>query len=150
MTNDESRGKRIFANKLHREMFFLVFLAALVPMIITALSVYFLIFNITAEEVGFPEAIVYTLFPAAQKVITVLLTATPITIVAILILAYQMTHKIVGPFDRIVREIDECLDGKREGPISLRKKDKFWPLVKRINRLLTLTKGARSKNSQGS
>lgn len=136
----KNRRKNFFANKLHRNIFLLVFLAALLPAIIVAVSLYFLIFGITANEFGIPEAIAYNIIPAAQKVAFILLFAAPISILIVLIFAYKMTHAIVGPFDRIVNELDQCLEGKKQGYLTLRKKDKFWPLISRINKLMDKSK----------
>jgi len=58
------------------------------------------------------------------------------------VFAYQLTHRIVGPFERIIRELDECLNEKRKGPLKLRKNDALWPMVEKINSLLEkLNKG---------
>ena len=134
--NKSNKRKRFFANVLHRNLFLLVTLAALLPTALTVVFLYHLIFGITAEEFAIPEAIAYTLIPAANRVITVLWTTMPIFILIILILAYKVTHKIVGPYDRIVRELSEFVEGKRKGPIVVRKGDKFHPLVEKINKLL--------------
>ncbi len=131
-----NRRKRFFANKLHRNLFLLVFLAALVPTIIVTFSLYYLIFNVTASQMFFPEAIVYNIIPAAKKVLSILAIALPIFILIILTLAYKTTHAIIGPFDRILRELDKYIEGTRKGYIKLRKKDKLFPLVEKINKLL--------------
>ena len=131
-----NKRKRIFANTLHRNLFLLVFLAALVPTIIITFFLYYLIFNVTASQMFFPEAIAYNIIPAAKKVISILAIVLPIFILIILTLAYKTTHTIIGPFDRILRELDKCIEGTKKGPIKLRKKDKFFPLIERINKLL--------------
>ena len=48
--NKNNKRKRAFANKLHKEIFWLVFIAALVPAAIVIVLLYYLIFNITAEQ----------------------------------------------------------------------------------------------------
>lgn len=121
---------------MHKQLFFLVFFAAVVPAIITAVALFFLIFNVTAEQFGIPEAIVYNLFPAAKKVLFILCIAMPLAIILILFWAHKITHQIVGPFDRILREMDECIVGKKHGPIIVRQRDKMRPLVDRINQLI--------------
>lgn len=131
-----NRRKSFFANTIHRKLFVLVSLAALVPTIIVSVSLYYLIFNITAEQMGIPEAIAYNIIPAARRVINILLIAAPLTMLAILIIAYKVTHKIIGPLDRINRELNEALVGQKIGPIIIRKTDKLWPLVDKINKLL--------------
>ena len=135
-----NRRKRLFANGIHLEIFLLISFASLVPMLITGVSLFYLIFNVTAQQVGFPEAIAATIFPAARKVLMIVCVITPIVIIGILIFAHKATHRIVGPYDRILRELGECLAGTRQGPIVLRKKDKFQPLVDKINLLLERVK----------
>ena len=97
---------------------------------------YYLIFQITAEEVAIPEVITYTLIPAARKVILILLVATPAMILVLMAIAHRLTHSLLGPFDRIVRELDDRLENNKKEPIILRKGDKFIPLIERINKLL--------------
>jgi len=140
MDTSKNRRQNFFANKMHRDIFMLVFLAALLPAIIVTICLYFLIFNITASQFAIPEAIAYNIIPAARKVTLILMFTTPASIILIIIFAFKITHKIVGPFDRIVRELDETLEGKRQGPITIRKDDRFWPLVSGINRLLNKPK----------
>lgn len=142
MNKGKNRRRQFFANKMHRNLLLLIFLASLLPAIIVAIGLYYLIFSITASEFGIPEIIAYNIIPAAKKVTKILLAIAPISILLILIFAYKITHKIIGPFDRIVRELDESMEGKREGPIILRKNDKFLPLVERINKLLDKIKSS--------
>lgn len=136
MTQTKNKRKIGVANKLHRNILLLVFFASLFPALIVAVCLYYLIFNITAQQIGFPEGIAYNIIPAAKTVISILSVAAPFSILAILILAFNITHRIVGPFDRILRELDESMEGKRRGSIVLRPNDKFQPLVDRINKLL--------------
>jgi ABC-type multidrug transport system fused ATPase/permease subunit len=128
--------KQIFANNMQRDIFWLVFLASLVPALIATICLYFLIFNVTANQCSIPETIAYNIIPAAQKVTVILLFAIPISVIVILIFARKMTHKIVGPFNRVVRELEETVEGKRKSHIAIRKDDKFWPLVCLINKLI--------------
>lgn len=127
---------RTFANRLHREIFLLVLIATLVPCFIITIALYYLIFNIIASQLAIPEAIAYNIIPAARKVSLILSLAAPISVFIILVLAYRITHRIIGPFDRIVRELDECAKGKKLDHIVIRKGDKFKPLVDGINKLI--------------
>ncbi|HOW36455.1 MAG TPA: hypothetical protein PL155_08600 [Candidatus Omnitrophota bacterium] len=136
MNKKNRRGGKAFANTLHREIFFLISLTAVVPAAVTAFALFYLIFSITAEQMGIPEAIGYNLIPAAQRTVGVLLVAVPICVAVLLFIAHRITHRIVGPFDRIVRELSEIAQGTRKGHIFLRKGDKFQPLVDKINNLI--------------
>ena len=136
MSNKNERRKKSFANKMHRDVFLLIFLASLLPALIVAICLYYLIFSVTASQFAIPEAIAYNIIPAAKRVTLILLIAAPVSILIILILVYKITHAIIGPFDRIVSELDEYLKGEKKGRILIRRADKFWPLVYRINKLL--------------
>ena len=136
MRKQSNRRRKFFANKMHREIFFLVFWACLLPTIITAVFLFYLIFYITSEQIGIPEAIAYNILPSAQRVTSILLIILPIVIAIILFLSFRLTHRLVGPFDRIVRELDEFIQGKRSARIHIRENDKFRPLVDKINVLL--------------
>ncbi len=126
----------MFANAMHKEIFFLVFGAAIIPTIIVSVSLYYFIFYVTAEQIGIPETIAYHIVPAASKVTQMLFLVIPTVIIFILVLAYRISHSIVGPYDRIIREMNENLNGQRRGPIFLRKNDRFGPLVCAINNIL--------------
>jgi len=107
-----------------------------VPATIVTICLYYLIFGITSAEVGFPEAIAYNILPAAKRVTAILLATAPVALLVILIFAYKITHRIVGPFDRIVYELDAHIKDRRNGHIKIRKSDKFHALVEKINHLL--------------
>jgi len=136
MKKKADRRKQIFANKIHREVFLFISAASLLPVSIATFLLYYLIFGIVSREIGIPEAIAYNTIPAAKRVLIILSLAAPISIAVLLVTAYKITHKIVGPFDRILREVDEHISGKRKGHIVARKTDTLFPLVNRINKLL--------------
>jgi hypothetical protein len=139
--NKTNYRKRFFANKMHGELFWLVFGAATIPALLTTIFLYYFIFNVTAEQVGIPETIAHHIIPAAREVTRVLVFVVPFTILVILLISHKVSHRIVGPFDRIVREMRENLDGQRKGPINLRKADRFAPLVEQINKMIQRIEG---------
>lgn len=136
MNKPKNKRKQLFANKLHSQTVFLVFIAGALPAVITTICLYYLIFGVMADQLSIPEVIAYNILPAAEKVFLILAIALPISIIAILIIAHRITFAILGPFDRIIRELDEHLKGEKKGHINLRKGDKFLPLVDRVNELL--------------
>ena len=141
MKTKNNKRYRTFANKLHREIFLTVLAAALLPCFIVTIALYYLIFNVMSGQLGIPEAIAYNIIPAARKVSLYLILAAPASVFVILILAYKITYRLIGPFDRIVRELDECVKGKKLDHIVIRKKDKFQPLVNNINKLIDKRNG---------
>ena len=133
--------KQFFANKFHKQLFFMGFLSAFLPTLITTVTLYYLIFSITAQEIGFPESIYSHVYPAAKKVIQILLIVFPIVLLFIAYVSYKITHKMVGPYDRILRELDACIAGQKKDHIKLRPNDKFVSLVDRINILIDKSNG---------
>jgi sensor histidine kinase YesM len=136
MKTKNNKRYRTFANKLHREIFLTVLAAALLPCFVVTVALYYLIFNVMSGQLGIPEAIAYNIIPAARKVSLYLILAAPASVFIILLVAYRITYRIIGPFDRIVKELDEVAKGKKENHIVIRKKDKFQPLVDGINKLI--------------
>ena len=132
----KERRQKLFANKIHRDICMLIFLASVIPAGIIGAGLYYLIFGITAREIGIPEAIAYNIIPASKKVLVILLILAPAAIISLLYIAIKATYRIVGPFERIIRELDAFIEGKKSDLITLRKKDRFAPLVDRINILL--------------
>ena len=51
--------------------------------------------------------------------------------------AYAVSNDVVGPFDRIIRELDEVIDGGARQPITVRQRDELaQQLLKRVNVLV--------------
>ena len=54
---------------------------------------------------------------------------------------YYISNKLVGPVQRIIRELDEVLEGKKTTPIGTRAGDKmFEEILERINKIIALKK----------
>jgi len=64
----------------------------------------------------------------------------PLAVFALLVMAMVslvVTHRILGPYERIIRELDEIIDGKHRRLLSVRQKDEmFSDLLRRINALI--------------
>lgn len=105
-------------------------------MIIAVVCLYYLIFNIVASEIGFPEAIGYALIPAAKRTAGIAIVGFLVSVVFIWMWAWEVSHRLVGPLDRLCRELDERIAGKKKGYIFFRRGDYLAVLVGRINALL--------------
>ena len=57
---EKCRRRPVIANRFQRKILNLVFFSTVVPMSIGVISLYYLIFNVVAGEMGIPEAIGYT------------------------------------------------------------------------------------------
>lgn len=132
----ECRSCYSIANRFQRKILTLVFLSTVVPMIIAVICLYYLIFNIVASEIGIPEAIGYALIPAAKRAALIAIVGFFVSVVLIWMWALIVSHRLVGPLERLCRELDERITGKKKGYIYFRKADYLAILVGRINLLL--------------
>jgi cbb3-type cytochrome oxidase subunit 3 len=72
-----------------------------------------------------------------QTAIQFFLLVILIMLVFIILWIYHQTNKIIGPHDRIIRELDEIILGKRKDALTVRKDDDmFGELVDRINTII--------------
>ena len=60
----------------------------------------------------------------------------PVLVTALLYWAFHGTNKLVGPIERITKELGQRIEGQKSGPIVLRPGDHLMPLVGKINWLL--------------
>ena len=134
----EKSNKRKFfiANRFQRKILIVFFFSVMIPVIITCVCLFYLIFNVTANELVFPEAIASSLIPAAKKVALIILVALPFSLWLVGWWAYHVSHKLVGPLCRLYRELDERIEGRTKEHIYFRKGDYLSELADKINALL--------------
>ncbi|MEA3328986.1 MAG: hypothetical protein U9Q08_04620 [Candidatus Omnitrophota bacterium] len=135
-TNENKRKNFFIANKLHKEILIIVFVSMLLPVILVGITLHSLIFNIAAWEIGIPEAVFSVLLPAIKQVNFIVFIALPFVMLLLWFWALMATKRIVGPFDRLCREVDQRVKGTKTGRIQLRKGDALQELVDGFNRLL--------------
>ncbi len=112
------------------------FLSVIIPVTITVVCLYYLIFTVTANEMVFPETIAYSLIPSARKVAIMVLVFVPFSLLLAGWWAYHISHRLVGPLGRLYRELDERIAGKTKAHIRFRKGDYICELADKINALL--------------
>ena len=72
-----------------------------------------------------------------QQVIPYFLMIIIVMLIFIILWIYHQTNKIIGPHERIIRELDEIILGKRKDALTVRKDDDmFGELVDRINTII--------------
>lgn len=128
--------RSFFANRLHKQLFLLFFTVAFLPTLIITIVNYSLFLGVVADRITSPEASAYEISVGIDQTVKWLVLSTILVSVLIVLYAHRISHKIVGPFDRIVRDLDKRVKGLEQGPIKVRKNDKFRPLVSKINQLM--------------
>ena len=123
-------------NRLERHYLRLIALSIILPTLLTGGCLYYIIFNLMAEQLGIPEVVAYHLLPVVDKVNIFLVIALPIVFVILLAVGLILTRKLVGPIGRLEREVDEIVAGNLSKRLKLRKDDELKPLIDDINILL--------------
>ena len=80
-------------------------------------------------------------------VLLALCVLSPVVFIGLLSWAFFLTNRIVGPVERMIRELDARLRGTASGPIILRPKDLLLPLAEKIN--LLIAEREESKKDRG-
>ena len=132
-----NKRKRIYlGTAFEKRLLFLVFISAAIPATIVAACMYYLIFNMMAWQLAFPEAIAGILMPVLSKVNLVMLVSLPVCLVLIWFAALGISHRVAGPLYRLEKDLDERIAGTKQGPIRLRQKDEFKALAEKLNKLI--------------
>lgn len=119
-------------SKVQRIFFYPVMVAFFLGCIVSWLSlIYFLI----GEYLTAPN------FNQLYKAIPVLLTVAVISMFAVIFWTFRISNRYIGPYERVIRDLDDVLSGTKKGPVNTRKGDViFEELLKRINILIEKTK----------
>jgi len=120
----------------------LLMVSMLVPIIFVGACLYYLIFNILAEQLGIPEYIAYNLLPAIQKINVILMIGVPPLVLVLFTWGVILSHRLIGPIERLKREIDAIsAEGNYGKRVHLRKYDDVKPIADSINKLLDRIEG---------
>jgi len=76
-----------------------------------------------------------------QRAIPFLLTAAVIMMFMVIFWSFHISNQYLGPYERVIVDLDDVLSGVTKGPVKSRKGDIiFQELLKRINILIEKTK----------
>lgn len=132
----ECRSCLCIANRFQRKILNLVFFSMVVPMVIALMCLYYLIFNVVASEIGIPEAIGYVLIPAAKRTAAIAIAGFLFTSFFIWMWAFKVSHRLAGPLERLCKDLDDRISGRKKGYIYFRRNDYLAVLAGRINSIL--------------
>ena len=126
----------IVANRFQRKILFLVFFSTLIPLVVTIIALFSLVFTILAAEMPHKEIISFNIIPAVTKTATIVVIFTPLVVLLILLLAYRVSNRLVGPLGRLYRELDMRIEKNSKAHINFRKGDDLIELTEKINKIL--------------
>ena len=119
-------------NRFQRLILIPVLIASSIACIISIICLIYLLADITeTKKIGMIR------FEDLQLYIPWLMMGISYLLLFVVFWTYYTSNKIVGPHERVIRELDETIAGKRKGPITHRPGDEmFHELLTRINVLI--------------
>ncbi len=130
------RRRKYIGTALQKKLLVFILISALLPSAIITATLYYLIFNMLAWQLGIPEAIAYNLIPVVDRVNLIIFIALPVCLFFIWMLALELSNRIAGPIYRLEKELGDRISGEKSGPINVREKDEIKSLVDKINRFI--------------
>ena len=115
----------------------LLLVSMVVPLVLVGCCLYYLIFTLTAEQIGIPEYIASTLLPVVSKINAMLLIGLPPLFLLLIAWGVVLSHRFAGPLERLEKEVKGVSkDNHYKHRIVLRKHDDIKPIADAINKLL--------------
>ncbi len=129
MANKFKRKLFCVTNHFQRWFLYPIIISFFIGCAVAWLSlVYFYVMNMPTS---------YAVFERFKQAIPLFLVVFCFLMFCVMLWTCYVSNKIFGPYQRIIRELDEVLQKKRKGPLTVRQGDKmFEELLKRINVLI--------------
>ncbi|MBN1794550.1 MAG: HAMP domain-containing protein [Candidatus Omnitrophica bacterium] len=109
---------------------------AIVPLIVGAAFVYYLIYLMTMNQMAIPEIILYYLVPAMRRTNEVLMVIAPLALIGLFVATVLASHRLAGPLHRLDRELHRVASGDYSVRITFRKGDELSSLAHSLNSVL--------------
>lgn len=130
-----------------RKYITLLIASMLIPLIFVGGCLYYLIFNLVAEQLGIPESIAYNLFPVIKKINLILAIGIPPLILLLILWGISLSHRFAGPIERLKKELDSIAkNGDYSKRLIVRKHDDVRPIADAINELLDKIEGKENES----
>jgi hypothetical protein len=131
------RTKYLTGSRIQLHYLALLMVSTLVPLIVSTVCLYYLIFKIMAEQLGIPEYIALNLFPVIHKINMILLIVVPPLFLILILWGIVLSHRFAGPIERLQRELKRIAHNKDyKTRIKVRKGDDVKPIADAVNELL--------------
>ena len=134
MTDKTQRSLLLNTNKFEK----LIIYPTLIFCLLAALLV-FLCLEYNVRISVYPRESTILNIDTAQfrEAIPYMLIGISLILICIISWTYYVVNKIVGPHDRIIKELEEVIEGKKTDALTVRKDDKmFAELLDKINKLI--------------
>ncbi len=136
MGKQERRKRYFIRSGLQVRYLRVILIAIILPTLLFAGCLYYLIFYLMAQQLGIPESIAYNLIPVLHKINLILLLGIPVISLVILIWGVFISHRIAGPIYRLEKDLEKVANGDFSWRIKIRKKDELHSVAEGINKIL--------------
>jgi len=141
MTNNSGgksklRFNRFTKSSLQHKYLGLILLSILLPLFIVGGCLYYVMFQVMAEQLAIPESIAHNLIPVLHRINFLLLVSMPPIIILLIVWGASLTHRFLGPLSRLEEDIRKISEGDYSVRISLRKDDDLAPVGKVMNQII--------------
>lgn len=130
------RLRFVTKNPLQLKYLVLILVSIMLPLLIVGGCLYYLIFQLMAEQLAIPESIAYNLIPVVEKINFLLIVGIPPIIVLLFIWGAILTHRLIGPLARLQGDLKKISDGDHSIRLKVRKNDDLRFLVNAINKII--------------
>jgi len=131
------RTRYLTGSRMQMRYLGLLLVSMMLPLFIIGGLLYYLMFNIMAEQIGVPEYIAINLFPVINKINTILVFGMPPILFVIILWGIALSHRFAGPLERLEKELGSITKNRDYGRrIKLRKNDDLLLIAESINTML--------------
>ena len=136
------RTKYLTGSRVQLRYLGLLMFSMVVPLVFAVGCLYYLVFNVMADQIGIPEYIAYNLFPVISKINLILLFGIPPLFTLLMIWGIILSHRFAGPVERLERELKKVSEHEQYSHrIKVRRHDDMKPIVDTINGILEKLEG---------
>jgi len=135
------RLRFIMTNPLQRKYLILILFSMLLPVAVVGMCLYYIIFQLTAEQLAIPESIAANLIPVLHKINFLLAVSLPPIIVLLFIWGAILTHRLTGPITRLEKDLKKIVEGDFSIRLKTRKNDALRSLAELINKAIDKARG---------
>ncbi len=116
-----------------------------IPTVFVGGCLYYLILNVMAERLVFPDVIARDLLPVIERINFILLTGLPVVFVVLLTWAVILSYRFVAPLERLEEDIQRIDEGDYSVRLQINKDHDLSPIADVINDLVDKLEKGRSQ-----
>ncbi len=127
---------RYLNQSLQFRYLFIIILTMIFPTAVVGGCLYYLIFNIMADQIALPDFIVRDLAPVIERINFILAVSLPVVFLILITWAVVLSYRFVAPLERLEEDIKRIDEGDYSVRLQINKDHDLSPIAKVINDLV--------------